>query len=299
MKSGKCEMSGIENDIVQALVTYGPAAGKAAAPYVGTVAGRALQTLWDKIQEKFKSKGEAAESTINDLAAEPTNQDHQEDTARLLRRFLQGDPQFADEISQVWNEAKKDLTITQTTNNISGNSQVGIAGPNYGTVTIHQPRQETSPSPKYQLQIEMSYAYMEYPTSPYLDEIPHLCINALNTGDVPSYVSQVLFEITVEGATKVYSIYPGQNSAATYVSDKFGTPLPPGQSQSYLYAFSDLAALTKLGKNITLIAVHVRDQIGNNYRKPFQEEMKNKIMKYLYPNRRISKRNTPSQEQQP
>lgn len=74
------------------------------------------------------------------------------------------------------------------------------------SVTIHQTTHQGNPlPPPHQLQIELSYAYMQYGQPPhvYIDDVPTLCVSALNVGTMPSYVSRIEFETSVDGHRRV------------------------------------------------------------------------------------------------
>ena len=128
----------VEAEILQLLATYGPFAGQAAAQSLGTSAISGIKLLLQKITQKFHQKGEVAESAIKDFETTPNDTDTQALVLQLLRKFSREDPTFSQEITDLLQEVKNDPAAAQFTLLISGNANVGMAGQNYGQVTINQ-----------------------------------------------------------------------------------------------------------------------------------------------------------------
>jgi hypothetical protein len=269
--------------IVQFLTTYGTDAGIAAAGVVGTGtvqalgsgAKKAIKSLWGKILHKSKQEGGIAQEAITAFEAAPNEPEHQQTLSFVLKQLCSKDAVFANEMIQLFNEVQRDPVAAKFIQHISGNAQVGIAGHNYGSVTI----QQGTPSPQHQLQIELGIAYMEYRQPPYLDAVPTLTVNALNVGTIPSYVSRVEFESNVDGRIQVNSLLDFGKSQMLH---KFGQAIQPGQKHTYFYHFKDLGELGTLGRKVIPIAVHVYDEIGNMYRAPFSEKTCKEMMKYFH-----------------
>ncbi len=132
--------------IVQFLVTYGTPAGIAAAQTIGTStaqalgsgATKAIQSLWGKIRHKSEQEGRLAEKAVTAFEAAPHDTEHQQTLLSIIKLLCSDDPAFANEISQLFNEVQHDPVAVQFIQHITGNAQVGMAGVNYGPVTIHQ-----------------------------------------------------------------------------------------------------------------------------------------------------------------
>lgn len=136
----------ISQQIVQLLSTYGTPAGIAAAQAVGTGAvqalgsgaAKAVKSLWGKIRHKSEQEGGIVEVAVTAFEAAPQDTEHQQALSFVLKQLCSADSAFAHEITQLFKEAQRDPVAEQFIQNISGNAQVGIAGANYGSVTIHQ-----------------------------------------------------------------------------------------------------------------------------------------------------------------
>ena len=135
--------------IVQFLARYGTPAGIAAAQTVGTTAAQALtsgttkaiKSLWDKIRHRSKQEGSIAEEAVTAFEIAPHEQEYQQALSFVLKQLCGKDAAFANEITEAFNEIQRDPIANQFIQNISGHAQVGIAGVNYGPVTIHQTTQ--------------------------------------------------------------------------------------------------------------------------------------------------------------
>ena len=274
--------------IVQLLATYGTPAGIAAAQTVGAGAVQALgsgttkaiKSLWGKIRHKSKQEGGMAEIAITEFETAPNDIEHQHTLAFIIKQLCKADTTLAQEIMELFNEVKEDPKAEQFIQHISGNAQVGIAGINNAPITIHQTtHQGNFVHPTHQLQIELSYAYMQYGQPPHvhIDDIPTLCVSALNVGTMPSYVNRIEFESDVDGHIRANGLLDFGKSQMLH---KFGQAIQPGQKHQYFYYFPDLSDLSTLGRKVIPVAILVYDEIGNMYRKHFAEEMSKAITKY-------------------
>ncbi len=285
-------MSGIDpqnaQQIVQFLATYGTPAGIAAAQTIGTSAAQALgsgttkaiKSLWDKIRHKSEQEGRIAEKAVTAFEAAPHDTEHQQALLSIIKLLCSDDPAFADEISQLFNEVQHDPVASQFIQHISGHAQVGMAGVNYGHVTIQQTSHQP---PAHILEIDLSFAHLVYPQDQgvHIDRDPALAIYALNVGSAASYVNHLEFETRVDGRSQTNSLFYPVKTIASAMSNKFREAIQPGQKHQYFFYLPDLVEFGTLGHEVIPVAVLVFDEIKNVYRKPFTEEMSKTIKSYF------------------
>ncbi len=274
--------------IVQFLATYGTPAGIAAAQAVGTGAVQALgsgatkaiKSLWGKIRHKSEQEGGIASKAVTAFEAAPNDTEHQQALSFVLKQLCSADFAFAIEITQLFNEVQRDPVVGQFIQLISGDSQVGVAGVNYGHVTIQQTPHQP---PTHVLEIDLSYAHLVYPQDQgvHIDRDPALAIYALNVGSAASYVNRIEFETRVDGHAQTNSLFYPVMTFASAISNKFREAIQPGQKHQYFYYLPDLVEFGTLGREVIPVAVLVFDEIKNVYRKPFTEEMSKAIMRYF------------------
>ena len=274
--------------VVQFLATYGTPAGIAAAQAVGagTVQAlgsgttKAIKSLWGKIRQKSKQEGGITEEAVTAFETAPQYTEHQQTLSFVLKQLCSKDTAFAKEIIQLFNEVQHDPVAGQFIQNISGNAQVGVAGDNYGNVTIQQTSHQR---PAHLLEIDLSYAHLVHPQdhSVHIDRDPSLAIYVLNIGSVVSYVDHIEFETSVDGRTQTNSLFYPVKTFASAMSNKFREAIQHGQKHQYFFYLPDLIEFGTLGHEVIPIAVLVFDEIKNVYRKPFSDEMSKIIMSYF------------------
>jgi hypothetical protein len=272
----------ITQQIVQFLATYGTPAGIAAVQTIGTNAAQALESgatkaikaLWRKLQHKSKQEGGIVEDAFTAFEIDPTNTEHQYMLSFIIKQLCNKYPDFAQEITQLYDQVQHDLAVQSIIQNIH-NSQVGVTGINLGTVNqYHQPNQQGT-LPPYQLKVQLSLGFLELGGV----RTGMLSFSVLNTGSMTSYVSHVAFESNVDGQIRGNGF---NDYGKSQIVHKFGEPLRPGQSHTYLHDFNDLGIFfSAVGKKAIPIAVIVYDQIGNKYREPFSEDMSKRIMSHV------------------
>jgi hypothetical protein len=270
--------------IVQFLSTYGNDAGIAAAGAIGagTVqilgsgAKRAIKSLWDLIRHKSKQEGGIAEEIVNEFEADPHEQELQQTFSYILRTLSDKDSAFANELTQLFNEVQRDSGAAQFMQHISGNAQVGMAGVNYGHVTINQTTHPKNSMPQHQLQIKLTIGIYSSGKPPV---IPTLLVHAINVGTLPSYVDRIEFESNVDGQLQVNGVLDFGKSQRLH---KFGQAIQPGQKHTYFYFLQDLGELSTLGRVVIPVSVHLYDEIGNLYQAPISKNIQEIIMNY-YP----------------
>lgn len=272
--------------IVQFLTTYGKDAGIAAAGAVGTGtvqalgsgAKKAIKSLWGKIRHKSKQEGGITEEAITAFETAPNEPEHQQTLSFVLKQLCNKDAAFALEIAQLFDEVQRDPVAQHIIQNISGNAQVGIAGANYGPVTIHQTAYPKSSTLQHQLQIKLSIGFYTYGEPPgRLDKVPTLLVHAINVGTLPAYVDRIEFESNVDGQLQVNGLLDFGKSQMLH---KFGQAIQPGQKHTYFYYLQDLSELGTLGREVIPVSVHVYDEIGNMYQASISKNMQEIIMKY-------------------
>ena len=134
----------------------------------------------------------------------------------------------------------------------TSNAQVGIAGPNYGLVTINQTSQQADVAgPEYELKVELSEGFFGHYGLKYH---PSLCVSVLNTGKMPSYISTIRFEVNVDGKTTFFQM---PLYAVSQMVNRFGEAIPPGRSHTFNYIKRDLSQIVEEGQEIKLLAVIV------------------------------------------
>lgn len=82
----------------------------------------AVAGLWKAISERFKSKPEAT-AAANDLTAKPDEPDNQADFRKQLRRLLEEDPAFAQQVETQFKKAEASVSI-----NIQGDGAAATGG---------------------------------------------------------------------------------------------------------------------------------------------------------------------------
>jgi len=274
--------------IVQFLTTYGTDAGIAAAGAIGTGtvqvlgsgAKKAIKSLWGKIRHKSKQEGGLVEEAVTAFEAAPHELEHQQTLSFILRQLCDKDSAFANEITQLFNEVQRDPVAEQFIQHISGNAQVGMAGVNYGHVTIQQASHQP---PAHILEIDLSFAHLVYPQDRgvHIARDPALAIYALNVGSAASYVNHLEFETRVDGRSQTNSLFYPVKTFASAISNKFREAIQPGQKHQYFFYLPDLVEFGTLGHEVIPVAVLVFDEIKNVYRKPFTEEMSKTIKSYF------------------
>ncbi len=263
--------------IVQLLATYGAPAGIAAAQAAGTNLGngatQAVKSLWGKLRNRSKQEGGMAQKAIMEFETTPNEVEHQHTLAFIIKQLCKEDVTLTQEILKLFEEIQRDPIASQYILHISGSSQVGMIGPNYGTQHINQTYQQTgSVRPLYELKIEFSYSYIHQ-----FETQTALCVSAINVGTMPSYVSSVNFEHNVDGQPKVNGLF---DHGKSQIAHRFGEAIQPGQKHKYLYILQDLSTFVELGNEVIPIAVIVIDEIGNKYRQPFSEQMSETLTHY-------------------
>ena len=131
----------VDPQIIQFLATYATLAGQSAAQAAGTSAIQALgagaKTLYEKVLHKFKTKGGAAEATIQEFEKAPGDQTYQKMVLALLEKFSQEDPTFIQELMQLFSQVKQSPQYTQLTMQISGNNLGMAVGQNTGSIVFN------------------------------------------------------------------------------------------------------------------------------------------------------------------
>ncbi len=236
--------------------------------------------MWGKIRHKSEQEGGIASKAVTAFEAAPNDTEHQQALSFVLKQLCSADFAFAIEITQLFNEVQRDPVVGQFIQLISGDSQVGVAGVNYGHVTIQQTPHQP---PTHVLEIDLSYAHLVYPQDQgvHIDRDPALAIYALNVGSAASYVNRIEFETRVDGHAQTNSLFYPVMTFASAISNKFREAIQPGQKHQYFYYLPDLVEFGTLGREVIPVAVLVFDEIKNVYRKPFTEEMSKAIMRYF------------------
>lgn len=278
--------------IVQFLATYGTPAGIAAAQAVGTGVAQALgsgasktvKRLWVRICHKSMQEGSIAQDAVTAFEADPDEQEHQQTLTFVLKQLCKNDPAFADEVAQLFDEIKRNLVAEHFIQYVSGNSQVGIAGANYGNVTINQTVYHGN-QPTHQLKVTLGTALLTYglPPNMQFDRVPALVVYVANVGSATSFVERVEFESVVDGRTQINSFIDFGRGRASHLSDKYGVPLQPGQQHKFCYHYLDLSEIATLGRKVIPTAVIVYDQIGNKYREPIPAHAAEEIISLYRP----------------
>jgi len=135
--------------------------------------------------------------------------------------------------------------------------------------------------PRFQLQVNLGYAYPTYDNPPYIDEVPTVTVSAMNVGTVPSYVHRVEFELIIDGEIQKKGFTDLGNGYHSLMSQPFGVAIHPGQKNTYQYHLRDLGEFGKLGRKVFPVAVLVYDEIGNTYRELIQDDMRDEMMKHF------------------
>ena len=66
------------------------------------------------------------------------------------------------------------------------------------------------------------------------------------------------------------------------MNPRSGVGLEPGRKQTYWYQLTHFAQLRDKGKDIFPVEIQVHDEIGNIYREPLQENIKEALLDYIY-----------------
>lgn len=139
------DITTLTHEITTHIVPYLPAlytvaklgaaeAGKGVVSELGKKAGGSLgdktKAIWQKLWPKIEEKPAALEA-VKDAAAAPDEADNQASVRKELKKILSEDEVFADEIGQLWEEAKSagEMTVNQTGDrnvNVIGNIQGNI-----------------------------------------------------------------------------------------------------------------------------------------------------------------------------
>lgn len=131
----------VDPHIIEFLATYATLAGQSAAQAAGTSAIHALgagaKTLYEKVLHKFKTKGGAAEATIQEFEKTPGDQTYQKMVLALLEKFSQEDPTFAQELMQLFSQVKQTPQYIQLTLQIIGDNHGMAVGQNTGSIVFN------------------------------------------------------------------------------------------------------------------------------------------------------------------
>ncbi len=274
----------IIQQITQVLATYGTPAGIAAAQFVGTSAAQALgsdanktlKNLWGKIKHKSIQEGSIAEEAITTFESDPNTAENQHTLAFFIKHFCNNDPDFTQEITELFKQVQHDSNATQFVQHISHIAQLGAGGHNFGTITQTYGSTDLTP-PEYELRIELSEGSIGHQG---ITSYPTLCVSVLNTGKKTSYISSIRFDVDVDGKVKFFQM---PLYGISQMVNKFGEPLLPGRSHNFNYIKRDLSQVIKEKQKVIFRAVVVRDEIGHSYEKEFTPEMAQAILNEYTP----------------
>jgi len=135
--------------------------------------------------------------------------------------------------------------------------------------------------PRFQLQINLGYAFAAYENPARIDDVPALTVSTLNVGIVPSYVSRVEFELIIDGELLRRGFTDFGRGYHSLMSQPFGDAIQPGQKHTYQYHLRDLGELGTLGRKVFPVAVLVFDEIGNIYRELISDGMRDNMIEYF------------------
>jgi TIR domain len=231
-----------------------------------------ISASWHNIDEALLDVAEGIRKVVEEVTTKPS-------ISPPIKEF-ESETEHASQIVQL----QRDPVASQFIQHISGNAQVGIAGVNYGQVTIHQTAYQRNQS-QHQLKVTLGTALLTLglPPNMQLDRVPTLAVYVLNVGTAASYIHSVEFESIADGRTQVNSFVDFGRGRASDMSDKFGEALQPGQKHTYYYHYLDLSELGSLGRNVIPTAVIVYDEIRNEYREPIPEHVAKEIISHYRP----------------
>ncbi len=126
--TGKIDMpvGEIVASAVALLTPYLAKAGESAAQEAGKAGLGKLQELYKAICQKFnKDKDDHARQTLQDLEAEPTDEDCQAALRRILKKKAEADPSFAEALADLVNDTTQGEPVSKFVTQVFGHARVG------------------------------------------------------------------------------------------------------------------------------------------------------------------------------
>lgn len=135
--------------------------------------------------------------------------------------------------------------------------------------------------PRFDLRISASFGF----TSNF-DDDPGLllAVNVLNVGVVPSYLdaNSIKFDFLIDGKREIFSMIYIDDPIMQHMNLQSSSGLEPGRKQTYWYKLSHFAQFREKGKIIFPVELQVHDEIGNVYREPLSENIRESLLDYIY-----------------
>jgi hypothetical protein len=129
---------------------------------------------------------------------------------------------------------------------------------------------------RFKLQVRLNMSFIGNYDSPE-NTVEALAVSVLNEGVANSYVSSVTFNGIVDGESRVLHFLPHNHPLIAH-NPKSGALIEPGRKLDYFYPRQLLRDAKNRGKDIFLVEVIVRDELGNEYTVPIHDNVRNWIL---------------------
>jgi hypothetical protein len=134
--------------------------------------------------------------------------------------------------------------------------------------------------PRFDLRITASLGF----TSNYEELGLLLAVNVLNVGTIPSYLdaNSIKFDFLIDGKREIFSLVYINDPVMQQMNPKTGMGLEPGRKQTYWFQLAHFAQFREKGRNIFPVEIQVHDEIGNVYREPITENIREALLENIY-----------------